>query len=65
MMISSRYCKPTHTCFLFAVYRKRVYSPSAPQVAHAGEEDERTAGMEGTLFAGQVPDKGGFRLKLA
>ncbi|KAI8334724.1 Pkinase-domain-containing protein [Chlamydoabsidia padenii] len=42
--------------------KKRVYSPSAPQVAHAGEED--TVGMEGTLFAGQVPDKGGFRLKL-
>ncbi|ORZ18791.1 kinase-like domain-containing protein [Absidia repens] len=44
--------------------KKRTYSPSAPQVAHAGEGDEQGAGMEGTLFAGQVPDKGGFRLKL-
>jgi cell division cycle 2-like protein len=55
----------TNPYYLIIVCRKRVYSPSAPQVAHAGEEDERTAGMEGTLFAGQVPDKGGFRLKLA
>ncbi|CAO3635424.1 unnamed protein product [Cunninghamella echinulata] len=39
--------------------KKRILSPSAPQVAHSGESE-----LEGTLFAGQVPDKGGFRLKL-
>ncbi|KAI8099063.1 kinase-like domain-containing protein [Halteromyces radiatus] len=44
--------------------KKRVYSPSAPQVAHAGEEDDKMAGMEGSIFAGQAADKGGFRLKL-
>ncbi|KAI7869957.1 kinase-like domain-containing protein [Spinellus fusiger] len=50
--------------------KRKTYSPSAPQGAHAGMEEEQEqkqeeqdAGLAGTLFAGQS-ESTGFRLKL-
>ncbi|KAI9013835.1 kinase-like domain-containing protein [Phycomyces nitens] len=43
--------------------KRKVHSPSAPQGAHAGMDDEEDPGLEGTLFAGQS-ESTGFRLKL-
>ncbi|ORZ02605.1 Pkinase-domain-containing protein [Syncephalastrum racemosum] len=43
-------------------HRKKSFSPSAPQAAHAAL-DEQDEGLAGTLFAGQA-DTAGFRLKL-
>ncbi|KAF7724430.1 hypothetical protein EC973_001094 [Apophysomyces ossiformis] len=46
-------------------FRKKIYSPSAPQAAHAGMEDDEDAGLAGTLFGGQpTTETTGFRLKL-
>ncbi|KAG0174869.1 hypothetical protein DFQ28_008580 [Apophysomyces sp. BC1034] len=45
--------------------KKKIYSPSAPQAAHAGMEDEEDTGLAGTLFGGQSgTESTGFRLKL-
>lgn len=45
-------------------FRKKVYSPSAPQAVHGADEQDIDTGLEGTIFAGQS-DTAGFRLKLA
>ncbi|KAI8388241.1 Pkinase-domain-containing protein [Radiomyces spectabilis] len=48
--------------------KKKAFSPSAPQAAHAAMEpdDDEDPGLAGTLFGGaQATDTAGFRLKLA